>query len=110
MKDIPMFTTEYGIASLTLGQVPYTATAYIRLQATEQPAELLQECKKTVGVKRCVSVIETGNCPMLVGIVKPAIILPDGYKFCAKTGAENSWMNGRFEYKLENATYTIVKK
>ena len=44
MRDIPMFTTEYGIASLALGQVPYTATAYIRLQATEEPEKLLQEC------------------------------------------------------------------
>ena len=25
MKDIPMFTTEYGIASLILGEIPYTA-------------------------------------------------------------------------------------
>ena len=44
MKDIPMFTTEYGIASLILGQIPYTGIAYIRLQATEQPEQLLQEC------------------------------------------------------------------
>lgn len=44
MKDIPMFTTEYGIASLTLGEIPYTGKAYIRLQATEQPEQLLQEC------------------------------------------------------------------
>ncbi len=38
------------------------------------------------------------------------VILPDGYQFCAKTGADNSLMRGRFEYKLENATYTIIKK
>lgn len=44
MKDIPMFTTEYGVASLILGQIPYTGIAYIRLQATQQPELLLQEC------------------------------------------------------------------
>ena len=44
MKDIPMFTTEYGIASLILGEIPYTGVAYIRLQTTQQPEQLLQEC------------------------------------------------------------------
>ena len=44
MKDIPMFTTEYGIASLILGEIPYTGLAYIRLQTTQQPEQLLQEC------------------------------------------------------------------
>lgn len=44
MKDIPVFTTEYGVASLILREVPYQQTAYIRLQATEQPRKLLEEC------------------------------------------------------------------
>ncbi len=44
MKDIPMFTTEFGIASLLLKEIPYREEAYIRLQATEQPLELLNEC------------------------------------------------------------------
>lgn len=44
MKDIPMFTTEFGVASLILKEIPYRQEAYIRLQATEQPEELLREC------------------------------------------------------------------
>ena len=44
MKDIPLFTTEYGVASLILREVPYQQTAYIRLQATVQPQKLLEEC------------------------------------------------------------------
>lgn len=44
MKDIPMFTTEFGIASLILKEIPYREEAYIRLQATEQPLELTKEC------------------------------------------------------------------
>lgn len=44
MKDIPMFTTQFGVASLTLREIPYRQTAYIRLQATRQPKELLEEC------------------------------------------------------------------
>lgn len=44
MRDIPMFTTENGAASLTLSQIPYSGKAYIRLQATLEPAALLREC------------------------------------------------------------------
>ena len=44
MKDLPVFTTEYGVASLTLREIVYTGKAYIKLQATQQPKELLEEC------------------------------------------------------------------
>ena len=46
MKNIPLFTTEYGAASLTLREIPYTKTAYVRLQASQQPEQLLEECRK----------------------------------------------------------------
>ena len=44
MKDIPMFTTEYGVASLVLREIPYRQEAYICIQSTQQPKELLEEC------------------------------------------------------------------
>ena len=44
MRDIPVFTTEFGVASLILREVPYQQTAYIHLQATEEPEKLLREC------------------------------------------------------------------
>lgn len=44
MKDFPVFTTEYGVASLVLKEVPYRQEAYIILQSTEDPEELLKEC------------------------------------------------------------------
>ena len=44
MQDFPMFTTEYGVASLILKEVPYRQEAYIIIQSTEQPEELLKEC------------------------------------------------------------------
>lgn len=46
MKDISMFTTEYGIASLALAEIPYKAEAYIRIQ-TVMPGKLgalIEEC------------------------------------------------------------------
>lgn len=44
MKDIPVFATEYGVASLVLKEIPYQQAAYITLQATQEPEKLLEEC------------------------------------------------------------------
>ena len=44
MKDIPLFTTPFGVASLILKEIPYRQEAYVRLQATENPADLIEEC------------------------------------------------------------------
>lgn len=44
MKDFPMFTTEFGVASLILQEIPYRGEAFILIQDTLQPEELLAEC------------------------------------------------------------------
>ena len=46
MKDIPMFTTEFGIASLILKEIPYRETAYIKIRtvAEGKVRELVEEC------------------------------------------------------------------
>lgn len=44
MRDIPIFTTELGVASLTLNQIPYTKKAYIRIQDSRDGERFLQEC------------------------------------------------------------------
>lgn len=44
MKDFPVFTTEYGVASLILKEVPYRQTAYIHLRDAREPEKLLEEC------------------------------------------------------------------
>ncbi len=46
MKDIPIFTTDYGVASLILKEVPYKRQAYIRVQDIQQNhlEDLLEEC------------------------------------------------------------------
>lgn len=55
MKDLPVFSTQYGVASLTLREIAYQQKAYIKLQATQQPEELLAEC---VGFCRAVGAAE----------------------------------------------------
>jgi hypothetical protein len=44
MRDIPVFTTEYGVASLVLKEIPYRQEAYINIQSSCQPEQLLEEC------------------------------------------------------------------
>jgi len=55
VKDIPVFTTEYGAASLILREIPYQQTAYVRLQSSQEPQKLLEECIgfcRVVGAQR----------------------------------------------------------
>lgn len=44
MKNIPMFTTESGVASLILEEIPYKRCAYIRIQSALDPEQLLADC------------------------------------------------------------------
>ena len=44
MRDIPVFTTLNGAASLTLREIPYRKEAYIKLQDSLDPLALVQEC------------------------------------------------------------------
>lgn len=44
MRDIPVFTTSNGVASLTLKEIPYKGEAYIRIQDTQEPEAFLCEC------------------------------------------------------------------
>ena len=44
MKDFPVFSTSYGVASLILKEIPYRQEAYIHIQSTLDPEQLLQEC------------------------------------------------------------------
>ena len=44
MKNFPFFTTEHGVAALTLREIPYQGKAYIKILNTQEPELLLQEC------------------------------------------------------------------
>lgn len=44
MKDFPVFTTENGVASLILKEIPYRGEAYIHLRDSQSPQALLEEC------------------------------------------------------------------
>lgn len=61
MRDIPVFTTEHGVASLTLKEIPYRGIAYVRIQSSLAPALLIDECIgfcRAVGAKK---ILATGH-------------------------------------------------
>lgn len=44
VKDIPVFDTEHGVASLFLREIPYRQRAHIKIQSSQDPQKLLEEC------------------------------------------------------------------
>lgn len=44
MRDLPVFTTENGVGSLVLKEIPYRGIAYITIQDSLYPKEFLAEC------------------------------------------------------------------
>jgi hypothetical protein len=61
MRDIPVFTTENGVASLALKEIPYKGTAYITIQDSQQPAQLLRECVDFCKMAGAEQVYATGH-------------------------------------------------
>lgn len=63
MKDIPIFTTEYGVASLVLKEIPYKNVAFIHIQDV-QPGQLNEHLEECIGFCRAVGaerILATGN-------------------------------------------------
>lgn len=48
MRDFPIFTTDFGVSSLVLKEIPYKKVAYIRIQDVQKGflKEHLEECAK----------------------------------------------------------------
>lgn len=61
MRDFPVFTTENGAASLVLREIPYQGAAYITLQATENPEQLLAECVDFCKMAGAKNIYATGH-------------------------------------------------
>lgn len=85
MKDIPVFTTEYGVASLLLKEVPYRKIAYVRIQSV-QPEDLkplLEECVafcRAVGAERIFACGHEGlaDYPLYCSVVQMRLIREEG--------------------------------
>ncbi len=68
MKNIPVFTSSYGIATLILREIPWNGTAYVLIRSVwnDQKAALLEECKsfcRAVGTERIYASWELEELP-----------------------------------------------
>jgi len=61
MKDIPIFSTEHGVAGLVLKQIPYNGCAYITIHDSLEPKELLLECCNFCRLAGAGNVYATGH-------------------------------------------------
>lgn len=44
MRDFPVFSTENGVGSLVLKEIPYSGNAYITIQSSQVPEVFLSDC------------------------------------------------------------------
>ena len=72
MKDFPMFTTDFGVASLILKEVPYQGCSYIIIRDALQPEELTSRLELLTKVEeyrpsclRCGAKLTFGNVQSL---------------------------------------------
>lgn len=61
MRDFPVFTTEYGVGSLVLKEIPYRGAAYITIRDSAQPEEFLAECTAFCKVVGAQTIYATGS-------------------------------------------------
>ena len=61
MRDFPVFTTENGVASIVLKEVPYKGIAYITIQNSLSPKELLAECVEFAQMAGAQRIYATGH-------------------------------------------------
>lgn len=61
MRDIPVFTTDNGVASLVLRQIPYRGEAFVRVQDTCAPDAFLDECAAFCRAAGAVRVFAAGS-------------------------------------------------
>ena len=61
MRDFPFFSTEFGVASLVLREIPYQGTAYITLRDASEPEMLLKECVDFCRICGAEAVYATGH-------------------------------------------------
>ena len=61
MRDFPVFTTQNGVASIVLREIPYRGEAYITLRDSLQPDALLAECVEFCKIAGAAKIYATGH-------------------------------------------------
>ena len=61
MRDFPVFTTENGVGSLVLKEIPYSGIAYVTVRDSSFPTEFLQECTEFCKAVGATAIYATGH-------------------------------------------------
>ena len=61
MKNIPVFSTENGVGSLILREIPYKGIAYVRIESTQTPKEFVEECVQFCRMAGAEKIYATGH-------------------------------------------------
>ena len=61
MKDLPAFTTENGVASIVLQEIPYSQVAYVIIRDSLSPKEFIAECRDFCRAAGAERVYATGH-------------------------------------------------
>lgn len=61
MRDFPLFSTENGVGSLILKEIPYNCAAYIIIRSSSFPTEFLSECVEFCRVAGARKVYASGH-------------------------------------------------
>ena len=61
MRDIPLFTTENGVASLLFKKIPYTKEAFVHIRDSRSFKEFIKECKDICVMAGAEEIYATGH-------------------------------------------------
>lgn len=64
MRDIPMFTTENGVGSLVLKEIPYSGIAYVTIRDSSFPTEFIRECAEFCRAVGASSALGSGHAAL----------------------------------------------
>lgn len=77
MRDFPIFTTDYGVSSLVLREIPYKKQAYIRIRDVQKDflREHLEECAGFCRMAGAERIFAAGDqipdtCPLYTAVVE----------------------------------------
>ena len=91
MRDFPVFTTEFGVASLMLKEVPYRGEAYIILQDTLEPEQLLEECVSFCRICGAEKIYARGHAVAEKAPVHCAVLQMRGQAMVDEAKVEQLW-------------------
>lgn len=117
MRDFPVFTTENGVGSLVLKEIPYSGIAYVTIQDSSFPTEFMHECMefcKAVGAKTIYATGHEilGNYPLFASVMQmtassDAITQTDAALFPVTDRTLSRWREiyNRKMKNVDNASY-----